>query len=212
MTVDTYLNINYWFISWGYLNGYLKDGQIVTTKFSQIYQWTSIIIMTLNAIKFATLLCNEKGSEISNQLGDWSYFLGPRIMINGIVTICSIYIINAIFLFKFCTRNLKKMFYWLNIMEYDDDIRSFHRMNLNDSDSQLFVKRMSLFILSIKCFSFLFTIGLVFVNFLSVFKYLNDYYINHFVSILLFVPPLHFCIGFAFGLPIILYLVRDKMS
>ena len=30
---NTDLNINSWLINWGYMNGYLKDGQIHTTKY-----------------------------------------------------------------------------------------------------------------------------------------------------------------------------------
>ena len=59
------LNINSWLINWGYMNGYLKDGQIHTTKYYIIYQLIIMIIFLLNVIKSTILLFNEKESKIS---------------------------------------------------------------------------------------------------------------------------------------------------
>ena len=149
------LNINSWLITWGFLNGYLQNGQIQTTKFTIIYQWMVIIILLLNCTRFTILLFTIKKSKISNQLGEWSYFFGPRLMLNGLHAICIVYFLFIILFFKFCTRNLKKMFYWLKIMEYDRENRHFFRMNLNKSDSNMFNKRIIILIITLKSSTYL---------------------------------------------------------
>ena len=208
---NTDLNINSWLITWGYLNGYLQDGQIQTTKYTIIYQWIVIIIVAINAIRFGILLSNPKGSLICYQLGDWGYFLGPRLIINGLCFVGCCYAIVVIAFFKFCTRNLKMLFYWLNIIEYDNEIRCFFNMNLNESDSKMFIKRISIFKTVFKYFTVLIIPFYAFVNLLSVFLYIKDYYLNYLVGIIVFLPALYQCSGYVCGLPIILYLVRLKL-
>ena len=207
---NTDLNINSWLIKWGYMNGYLQNEQIQTTKYNIIYQLMVIIILSLNITRFFLLLLSGKKSKISKQFGDWSYFIGPRHMINGMSFICCSYIIMIIIFFKFCMKNLK-MFYWLNIMEYDFINRCFFKLNLNESDSKMFIKRIFIFVNIFKWFTYSFIIFFAFVNFLSVFKYINEYYLNYFIGITIFLPPLYYCNGFAFGLSIILYLVSLKL-
>ena len=46
----TDLNINLWFIKWGYMNGYLSNEKVEKTKSCQNYQWICIIINSLNLI------------------------------------------------------------------------------------------------------------------------------------------------------------------
>ena len=41
---NTDLNINSWLINWGFLNGYLQDGQTQTTKFTIFNQWLVILV------------------------------------------------------------------------------------------------------------------------------------------------------------------------
>ena len=208
---NTDLNINSWLITWGYLNGYLQDGQIKPTRYTIIYQWIVIIILAINAIRFGILLSNPKGSLICYQLGDWGPFLGPRFIINGLCFLGCCYVIMVIAFFKFCTRNLKMMFYWLNIIKYDHKIRCFFNMNLNEFDSKMFIKRISIFIIAFKCFNVLIIPFYTFVNLLSVFLHINDYYINYLIAIIIFLPALYQCCGYVFGLPVILYLVSLKL-
>ena len=96
---NTDLNMNSWLINWGYMNGYLKDGQIQTNKYYIIYQLVAIIILLLNLIRFSILLFNAKESQILLELGDWSYFLGPRVMINGIAFLECFYVLMLIVFF-----------------------------------------------------------------------------------------------------------------
>ena len=188
------------------MNGYLQDGQIHSTKYNLVYQWMAIIILSLNILRFTALLFTKKESQLSKQLGEWSYFYGPRFMINGICAICFSYIIFVMF-FKYCNQDLEKMFYWLKIMEYHSENRCFVNMNLNEQDSKMFVKRISFFIFSIKSLVYLFIFVFVFGNFFSVYKYVNDYYLNYFISTIAFIHPNYYGVGFIVGLPVILYFV-----
>lgn len=205
------LNINYWLINWGYLNGYLQEGEIVTTSYSFIYQLLVIIILIINIIRFGFLLLNGKESQISIVLGDWGYFLGPRVIINGLCWLVCIFILMVIMFFKICTQNLKKMFYWLFIMKYDPENRCFSNIELNDSDSKMFIQRFLLFINAFKYFVILFIPLFVFANFISVFLHTNNYYLNHLIGIMTYVPALYYDCGYVFGMPIILYLVSFKL-
>ena len=204
------LNINSWLINWGFLNGYLKDGLFIRTKFGQINQWFCVLTMILNAIKFSILLFTEKESKISKQLGEWSYFLAPRIMMNAIITIGSCCTIIVVIFFNLCCRNYKKLFYWLDNMEYHVDNRCFPKINLNDCDSKLLTKRMSLFIMSLYYFTVPYLLCFVAVNCFCVFRYVNDYhyYFNYFISIISFLPSLYFYLNYIFGFLGLLYLVR----
>ena len=209
---NTDLNINSWLIKWGFMNGYLYDGQIKTTESNIINQWMVIIYMLFATTRHGALLTTPKGPQLSSQLGEWSYFLGPRLLINGICVVCGSYIFLLMAFLKFCTRNVKKMFYWLDIMEYHAENRCFTKMNLNQSDSNTFIKRISILIIILKCFSFSFIPGLFVVNCLSILKHIdNDYQLNHLVAISIFLPQHYYYINYSFGVPIILYLVSKKL-
>ena len=97
-------------------------------------------------------------------------------------------------LFYFSSRNPKKMFYWLKIMEYDYDNDCFSRMNLNESNSKMFIKQMSIVISALKLFCFVFMPSFFIITVFAVFKYLSyQHYFIHFLAILLFLP--HFYLG-----------------
>ena len=205
------LNINSWLINWGYMNGYLKDGQIHTNNYYIIYQLIITIIMLLNVIRFIILLFNTKESQISLELGEWSFFLGPRVMINGITFLAYFYMLMLMAFFKFCARNSQKMFYWLKIMDYDSETRCYFNMNLNESDSKMFIKRSLIFINALKCFTTVCISFFTIVISISIFINMNDYYLNKFISFLIFVPITYHGLAYAYGLPIILYLVSINL-
>ena len=123
------------------MTGYLIDGQIHSTEYYIIYQLVAIIILLLNLIRFTILLFSAKESQTSLELGDWSYLFGLRVMVNGIIVIGCSYILMLMAFFKFCARNSQKMFYWLNIMDYHSETRCYYNMNLNESDSKIFINR-----------------------------------------------------------------------
>ena len=204
------LNINSWLINWGFMTGYLIDGQIHSTIYHIIYQLVVIMILLMNVIRCGILLLNAKESQISLVLGDWSYFFGPRIMLNGIVFIgCSYQLMNIAF-YKFCTQN-PQMFYWLTVMDYDAKNKCFYRMNLNKSDSKMFIKQSLILINSLKCFAVVCLAFFLFASCLAVFIHLDDYYLNRLMGIMIFFVVFYHCIGFGFGFPVILYLVNINL-
>ena len=205
------LNINSWLINWGFMTGYLIDGQIRSTKHYIIYQLVVTIILLMNVIRCGILLFNAKESQISLDLGDWSYFFGPRIVLNGIVFFGCTYVLLVLAFFKFCSQK-PQMFYWLNIMDYDAKNRCFYRMNLNKSDSKVFIKQSLILINSLKFFHVVGLAFFLFASCFSVFMHLNDYYLNQIIGIMIFFVIFYHCIGFAFGFPIILYLVSINLS
>ena len=205
------LNMNSWLINWGYMNGYLKDGQIHPTKYYIIYQLVVIIILLLNVIRFIILLLNSKESQISLELGDWGYIFGPRVMINGIILLACFYILMLMAFFKFCSRNSQKMFYWLNLMNYDSEIRCYFNMNLNESDSKMFVKRSLIFTFTLKCFTIVCMPFFMIIVCISFFIHLNDYYLNQLITFLIYFFVSYHIISYCFCLPIILYLVSINL-
>ena len=204
---NTDLNINTWLINWGYMNGYLQDGQFHTTKYTIFYQLMVIMILSVNIIRFGIILSNPKGSEITFLHGDWGYFLGSRIIIDGLCFLVCIFLLMVIALFKFCTQNLRKMFYWLYIMEFDPENKCFFNLDLNEIDSKVLLKQTLIFINTLKFFNVVFLPLFAFANLISVYKYVNDYYFNHFIGIMIYIPALYYDACYVFGVPIILYLV-----
>ena len=67
-------------------------------------------------------------------------------------------------------------------MEYDAENRHFFRLNLNESDSTMFNKRIIILIITLKSFTYLLISFFSLVSFLSVYKYINDYHLNYFIS------------------------------
>ena len=204
---NTDLNMNSWLINWGYMTGYLKNGQIHTTQYYVIYQLIIVIIFILNVIRFLILLLNAKESQISLELGDWGYFLGPRLIINGIIFFVCSYILMLMAFFKFCVLNSQKMFYWLNIMDYNSETRCYYNLNLNESDSKTFTKRSLIFINGFKFFNIVCLPFFTIVNFISILININDYYLNQLIGLMIYFPVIYHCIAYCFGLPTILYLV-----
>ena len=203
--------MNSWLINWGYMNGYLKDGQIHTTKYYIIYQLVIIIMLLLNLIRFLILLFSAKESQISLKFGDWSYFLGPRVMINGIIFFACFCVLMLMAFFKFCARNSQRMFYWLKIMDYDSETRRYFNMNLNESDSKMFIKRSLILINALKCFTVVSMPFFIIVVSIPVFTHLDDYYLNQLITLIIFFTVIYYTISYSFGLPVILYLVSINL-
>ena len=206
---NTDLNMNSWLINWGYMTGYLKNGQIQTNESYIEYQFVVIIILVLNVIRFIILLFSTKGSQTSSILGDWGYFLGPSVMINGIILAAFSYALMLMAFIKFCARNSQKMFYWLKIMDYDSETRCYPNMNLNELDSKIFIKRSLIFIIAFKCFTIVLMPLFLIVIFVSIFMNLDDYYLNRLIGFLIFFIASYHGIAYSIGLPVILYLVTS---
>ena len=205
------LNINSWLINWGLMKGYLHDGIVETTKFGRFNQWFCILICGFNLIKFTILLFHPKGSKISNLFGDFAYFFGPKIVTNSILVLAMIYVFNLIMLFHFSSKHPKAMF-WLNHIEYDQAKHCFKNLGLNQSDSKILIKRMSLLKVTLNCivYSMISTFGII--SLYCVFKYQSSYYLNYIISIITMFPPSYFAINYLFGLLIILYQVSYLLN
>ena len=132
-------------------------------------------------------------------------------MINGLIFVGYSFMLILMAFFKFCAQNSQKMFYWLNIMDYDSETRCYFNMNLNELDSKGFIKRSLFFINAVKCFTLVFMPFFIIAACISVFIHLNDYYLNHFIGILIYFIVLYQGIAYAFGLPIILYKVSINL-
>ena len=199
----TNLNIDSLLINWGLLSGHLNDGIIEPTKFGRFNQWFTFLICLFTAIKWSILLLIPKDSEFVDLLGDWGYFFGPKIIIDFILIIISIFIITVKFIFLFTSK--QKMFYWLNVMDYDEETQSFNKLNLNETESKMFIKRLSLSIFLLKCFTRLIVSFFVLVNLVLILKWQRNYLLNYFVSFVIYVPHLYLNASFIFGFLAILY-------
>ena len=118
----------------------MHDGIIEPTKFGIFNNWFCFIYSFTASIKYFVQLFIPKGSEMVNQLGDWGYFIGPRVVINFISFLVILYIIFAEVLFIFASKHPKKMFYWIDAMEYNEENQSFDKLKLNEIDSKKFIK------------------------------------------------------------------------
>ena len=120
-------NINNFLIHLGLMNGQYHDGMIRTTKFGVFNQRICISICIFSAVKWFFLLFHSEEEKIAHQLGDFTSFFGPKIIISLLIIFASIHILVDISYFYFCS---KKLLFWLDSMEYDSDDECFHKLNL----------------------------------------------------------------------------------
>lgn len=201
------LNVNSWLINWGLLSGHLKDGIFETTDFSKLNQWIGFSSNLFTSIKWSILLFYPKQSEMSNLLGDWAYFLGPKIIMSSMILDIAIHYLIVHCLFNLCSKHPKKMFYWLDSLEFDSANSCFAKLNLNSSDSKSFIKRISLLSLVLNSFCYPFMIFYAIVCIILAFKYETDYFFYYLISILTYCLQFHYALNCVFGLTVILYLV-----
>lgn len=205
------LDLSSWFINWGLMRGYLREGKIVTTKFGLYSQWLCISMNLFDTIKWSILLFYPKESKLSNELGDWGYFIGPKIFLDLMIVFITTFALTSISLFYFWSKssNSKSMFYWLECMEYDRDNRCFNKLNLNESESEMMIKRMALFNLALKAFIYLGIPFFVAATIFAVFKLKIDsnYQLNYIISILLYTIQGYYNACYLFGFLMVLYLV-----
>ena len=176
------LNINSWLINWGYLNGYLKDGKIEPTKFVKFVNWSFILINSFNAIKWLILLFSDKKSKMNDYLGDMVIFFGPKVALDFMMVLTCITSLILGLLFNFASKHSQKMLYWLDQMEFDNENRCYKKLDLNQSDSMMIIKRMSLFMFGLKWFMYSFIPLLVVVTCFCAFQKQRKYFINYCIS------------------------------
>ena len=116
-----------------------------------------------------------------------------------------LYIIFAKILFLFASKHPKKMFYWIDVMEYNEENQSFDKLKLNETDSKKFIKRLSLSIFLLRCFTYVFTTSFYIIIPILIFQHQESYYLNYFISILFCLPLSYYSVNFMFGILGILY-------
>ena len=199
------LDINFLLINWGLLSGHLHDGIIQPTGFGRFNQWFTFFSCLFTAIKWLILLLTPKESETIHLLGDWTTAFGPKIILDSIIIFLACYIITVKLTFIFASYHSKKMLYWLDTLKYDQDTKSFNKLNLNEAESKMFIRRFSLSIFLLRCVSHVFMISFYLANFVFVLMYRKGYYLNYLISLVIFIPQ-HYIDGeFIFGFLAILY-------
>ena len=207
---NKYLNINSLLINMGLMSGHLHDGMIASTKFGRFNLWFSFGVCIFCAVKWSILLFFPKDSEMSNWLGDWGNFYGPKLIFNSILIFLPLYIITVKILFILMSKHSEEMFYWLDVLEYGEN-ESFNKLNLTETDLKKFIKRLSLSIFLFTYFLNSFVIFFVVVNLFSIFKHHTDYIISYLISTLLSLPQVYINVQFIFGFLVMLYPV-SKLS
>ena len=154
---NTNLNINTFLINLGLMTGYLHDEIIESTTFGRFNLWFGFVLCIFHGIKWTILIFSSQDPDMANFLGEWAYFFGPKVIYDFLIIILTIYIIVIKILFIFASKHPKKM-YWLKIIELNPDKRSFDKMNLNETESKMFIKRLSISFSLIKFVIFSFVI------------------------------------------------------
>ena len=201
----TDLNINTLLINWSLICGNLHDGIIEPTKFGRFNEWATFFLTFFTGIKWGILMFYPKGTEMANLLGDWGYFFGPKVIISFMLALDACYVITTKILFLFTSKQPKKMFYWLDALQYDNDNQSFIKLKLNETESKKFIKRLSLTVFLLKCFTPALICFFVVVNFVLFFKKQNSHHLNYLISLITFLPQMYFYIQFIFGFLVLLY-------
>ena len=201
---NTNLNINTFLINLGLMTGYLNDEIIVPTIFGQLNLWFGFVLCIFHGIKWTILIFTSQDSYVANLLGEWAYFFGPKVIYDFLIIILTIYIIVVKVLFIFASKHTKRMLYWLKIIEFDAVKRSFDKLNLNETESKMFIKRLSVsfslfkfVIFSVQCCAILI--------FVLILKLQKDHLMNYLISLLIYLPQIYLNVNFIFGFLAILY-------
>ena len=207
------LNINSWLINWGLINGYLNKGKIQTTTFGIVNQWLAIFFNAFAAIKWTILLFHSKDSKVTHLLGDIAMVFGPKAILDPIVIFISVHLLTATLLFKFCSLIKNNvMFYWLECLKYDFVNRCFSKLNLNESDSKKFTKRVAISSLILRIYHLSFTVFYAVVTSVFVYIFLREYYITYGIAIFFFTSQFSYLSKQGFGLLVVLNLVNQTIN
>lgn len=207
----TNVDINSILISFGLMagryQGETKD--IRTTKFGLFNMWFIFILSLFQSIKWFILIFVNDDSELSNYLGGFLQYFGPKIF----VSICTLgSFANSVgfsLIFYLASKNPEKMLYWLDHMQFNNETRCFHKLNLNVSHSKRFTKQFTLLWFIIRPFASL-MIFFVFCAILGTFLiFKHDYYLYYFISIfLLIINSYYLLVGHWCGLTLVLFQVK----
>lgn len=202
------LDINRWLIYWGLMSGRLEDGTIKATKFGIYNRLFGLTLSSIETIKFIILLFHPIGSKWVDLLGDFAYFFGPKVITDLMIIIISVDYLIEICLFYYCSMKPKKMLFWLSIMEYDNEKRRFNKLNLNEFDSKVFVKRFSISALLIIGLNYLIQLSFFVVGFIPTYLFHRDYFLFYSFGIILFGVQFYYLLSGALGILMIIYQVN----
>ena len=200
------LDINLWLIKYGLMNGQLQEHgtKIEITNYGMINQWICIVLCLFTAVKWSFFIFQSEDSQILDQLGEWSPFYGPKVLLDGMIIIASIHSLAYILLFNLGSRNIR-MFDWLDSMEYHPQNGNFPKMNLNKSDSKNFVDRFTIMFRTAIGFNYSYVIMYGLFSCLSTYLHKYEYFFQYFISILLFDYQCTYMVNHVYGLIIISY-------
>ena len=182
----TNVDINSMLTNWGLMAGRYQDGVIKATKFGIINMLFSFTLSAFHTIKWMILIFCDEESLLANYLGEFMQYFGPKVVVDFMMIIIFGRSAILIMLFYFSSKNSKKMLFWLNHMQFDNETRCFYKLNLNDSDSKRFTNQFALlwFITQrVALFLAFITFIVVLISFL-IFK--NEYYFYYLTSIFVF--------------------------
>ena len=172
------LDINSWLINWGLLSGEYKDEVFTITKFARFNNWFSCSLFALTMIKATTLMFNDKQSQISIYLGEWSDWFGPKMVTDSILIVQPLNSLILFFIFYSASRNPKKLLLWLDFMRFDNDLQSFVKLDLNEADSKKYIKQFAISRVIVKdiCYSVTYLSMLVLIVSLFYFENRNHFF------------------------------------
>ena len=208
------LSINKLLINWGSLEGYLENGVIQSTKFGRFNQWATFGVLLFTAIKWAILIFSPQQSWLTNWLGDWGQFYGPKIVADVIIFLFATTMIAIKLLFLFSSKHPKKLFYWLDVLEYNQYNHSFDKLNLDETESQIIIKGFSVFLFVLKCFFDFLLVSFISASYVMIFilRWHNKYLVNFLISFTCFLPQHYLDVVLLFGYYGLLYLVSFKFQ
>ena len=140
----TNVDINSMLISWGLMPGEYYNGVIKTNKFGLFNMWFAFILFLYQLIKWLILMCCPENSQVAIYLVEWTQYFGPKLIVDFIVVVEAVDCIIFILLFYYSLNNSKKMLFWIDFMEFDAEIRCFHKLRLIESESKRFTKQFAL--------------------------------------------------------------------
>ena len=199
------LDVNTMLINWGLILGRYQDGVIRTTKFGQLNMTFAFILFLFEAIKWFILMFCSKESQMSNYLGEFTQYYGPKVVVDFI---CFIEAVNSVIIILLFYLMQNKMLFWLEHMEFNAETRYFHKLNLNVFHSKRFTKQFALLWLTTKNINY----SMLLVSFTSIwisFMIFKNYYHLYFsISTFEFCGSAFYMIYHSFGLTFILYQVK----
>ena len=201
------LNVNSWLINWGLMRGEYHERAIRSTKFGLINQLFTFWLFVYTIIKWTTLIFHPIESQLSIYLGEWAHWFGPKIIVDVILVFQPMNSLFLVWLFFVGSKNPKRMLYWLDLMEFDDENRCFRNLNLNKIDSKRFIKQFAILRLMFKILVNSCVFITLITQVVSFFLFKNEHHLYYFISFVTFAIEEWYFVNHWFSLIMVLYQV-----